>query len=76
MASAITTVSTTLEEQFIEVANALASLEKVVVDPPNPNNIAIIVGYETNQIQVTATLPMTVTPEGTGFKIVANEYLD
>ncbi len=76
MAAAIVTSATTLEEQFVEVANALASLEKAVTVEPIPNNIAIVVGYETNLIQVTATLPITVTPQGTGFKVVANEYLD
>lgn len=76
MAAAITTVSTTLEGQMLEVANALASAEKLITEPPIPNRIAITPGYETNEIAINCTLPATYTAEGSGFLVEAEEYID
>lgn len=75
MADAITTVATTLEGQLLEVANAMASAEKLITEPPIPNRIAITPGYETNEIAINCTLPASYTADGAGFKVEAGTYL-
>ncbi len=71
MASPITTTATTLEGQFLEVMEAIASTQAVTAQ--NPDNINLLTTYSRNMatgaITFSGTIPTTDTT-GTGGTIV------
>ncbi len=75
MAAAITTTATSLEGQLVEVATALAILEKDSTATPAPNRIAIGADFENGAIVIQANLGADVEAEGAGFKLIPQTYL-
>ena len=61
MASAITTTSTTLEGQLVEVAKAMQQAELAIPEVNRPNNVTIALDPETLGISVSATLEATLS---------------
>lgn len=66
MAAAITTTSTTLEAQFLEVAIALQNAEVALNTTPVTNRVTIAPGIEAGTTTVTATLPTVLSSSASG----------
>lgn len=63
MASAITTVSTTLEGQLLEIIESIASVQ--VITERNPDNITLITTYSRNMATGAITFAGTVATTDT-----------
>ncbi|MEA5500365.1 hypothetical protein VB834_09240 [Limnoraphis robusta Tam1] len=80
MASAITTVSTTLEGQLLEIIESIASVQ--VVAERNPDSITLVTTYSRNMatgaITFAGAVPTTDALDGTGKIVVgaATVYID
>jgi len=76
MAAAITTTSTTLEGQALEVARALQQAELAVTPATaRPNRITLTPNLEDGEITIALTLPISMGGTGNSLAIQANPYL-
>ena len=73
MAAAITTSSTTLEGQALEILAELQEQESA--NPENDNRVTIGVDIEAGQVDLSVSLPATITSSGGSVSIQAQEYL-
>lgn len=75
MAAAITTASTTLEGQALEIAIALQSAELSVPEETRPNNIEVNFNTEDEQVSISINLPVNLSVVGGAPKFDAEVYL-
>lgn len=71
MTAAITTTSTTLEGQFLEISRELELAEQA----EGLNNISLSPNINSNSLTVTATVPITFSGTGNQLSIAASEYI-
>jgi hypothetical protein len=75
MAAAMVTTSTTLEGQFLEVARELLDAELALPVADRPGNITITPSFGRTTVNITGTLPITVSGVGNQYAFSANTYL-
>ena len=73
MAAAITTTASTLEGQALEILTAMQEAEAAVTD--GENRVDIGVDIEAGQVDLSVSLPATLTSSGGAMTVAAAEYL-
>jgi len=66
---------TTLEDQFLAVAAELQLKELAVEEDLRPNNITVAPDAENQNVDVTASIPVVFSREGSSLKSTAFPYL-
>jgi hypothetical protein len=75
MAAAITTASTTLEGQALEIAVAMQAAELSVAAETRPNNVEVDFSTEDEQVAITMNLPIVLSVVSGAPKFTAETYL-
>ncbi len=75
MSTPVTTQSTHLPGQILEVAEALQSAELQVPETNRPNRIAIAFDVEALEVTITATLPLSMDGGANKVTFSASDYL-
>ena len=76
MAAPIASTATSIEAQTLEIATALNELEKAQSTDLAPlQNVSIDLDAENGLVNITMSLPATVTATATGFAVAAAPYL-
>ena len=76
MASAATLTATTLEGQAREVARLMLAAELAIPAETRPDNVQIATDFENRTVNITISLPVTLSGSGAAFTFTASEYLD
>ena len=76
MASAATLTATTLEGQAREVARLMQAAELAIPAETRPDNVQIATDFENLTVNITISLPVTLSGSGAAFTFTASEYLD